>query len=662
MHVLTVRALATLAALLLSGCNAGVSQGAAAKQQTAGLPLPSAALDWPTTRLTLRLGPDVAPARNPQGTVAGSQAGEHEGGSAIGSAYRTATIARVGSSVRITIAGLDFGAITRVATGSLDSATLVVENAPAGKNRVITVQALDGGGNPIAGAIVGTAADLVAGSQTLELSARSTALGNVFARLLQTQAGRQVVGSIRPDAVKALLDQIRAIPPRAMHYALIDAIAVADAIAASGGTLPAPSASFQVAPGKVRLTVRGAPENVRFQAWVGDPASPRGTGLSHLGSQTGDVYEIGPVLPGTWPVTVSVPRLGTRTGTVTVGPGETSSLVVDFSTWQAGPPLPVAVGAMGAVAIGSRIYAIGGVLPGGRAADTLFMLDTAAASPEWVSLARLPTPREGPGVGVLDGKIVVAGGQATTDVGTARLTTVEIYDPQTDTWTTGSRLPGAFVGGSSRSISWGGLPAASTGTRLLAFQAIADFGVTLSAGAEYDAVSDTWNSQTVPLPLTPRLMAAAAFLGTRFYLAGGLRPANPVFNPGSATQFPLAARPEFEFLDLAQSPPAWRAGPPMPTGRAELALAASRTRLYAVGGVGPGDKACHLVEVFDPATGAWSYAGSMRVARSSFGLVASGGKLWAIGGAPSRALGYFGGGSALATDSVEFMPLPEGSP
>lgn len=637
-------ALATLAALQ-SGCSGGVAPwpaGGAGVPAGVVLPVPTAGLSFATTRLTLRIAPDAAAVR--------------------AESYRVASLAGSGSSVRITIEGLDFGSVSQTATGSLDTAILVVENAPAGKNRVVTLQALDGGGSPIAGAVLRAAGDLAAGSQTLEISARSTAVGEVFARFLQTQGGRQAIGSVNAAAVADLLDVIKAASPRVAHYALIDSVAVADAAVAAGGTLPAPSAVFQRQTGKVRLTVRGAPDNVPFQAWVGDPASPKNTGLSHLSSQTGNVYEIDPVVPGTWPVTVVVPRLGTRTGSVTVGAGQVADAAVDFSTWQAGPPLPAAIGAAGAAAIGSRIFAIGGVVPGGRATNSVFVLNTAIGGAQWERVADLPTPREAPGVGVLGGKIVVAGGQATGDSGTSRLRTVEIYDPDADSWRTGDLLPSAFVAGSGKSVSWGGLPAASTGTRLLAFQGVADYGVTHAAAAEYDPGSDLWNAQTIPVPLTPRIMAAAAFLGSRVYLAGGWRPANPTFNPGSTTQFPLGARPEFEFLDVGQSPPVWRAAQPMPTGRAELALAASNSRIYAAGGVGPGDKAYSLVEVYDPAAGAWGYAGSMRSARSSFGLVAAGGKLWAIGGAPSRALGYFGGGSALATDSVEFMPLPEGSP
>ena len=307
-------------------------------------------------------------------------------------------------------------------------------------------------------------------------------------------------------------------------------------------------------------------------------------------------------------------------------------------------------------------YAIGGVEPGGRATDSVFVLDTAAGTPTWLRLAKLPTARESAGVGVLNGKIVVAGGQATNDAGTTRLGVVEIYDPQADSWTTGSRVPTAFLAGSTKAVSWGGLAAASTGSRLLAFQGIADYGITLSAAAEYDPLADNWITQNAPVSMTLRFMAAAAFLGTKFYLAGGLKPANPTFNPGATTQFPLGARPEFEILDIAQSPLTWRAGRPLPTGRAELGLAVSKSKVYAAGGVGPGDKAYSVVEVFDPAAGTWGYAGSMRAARSSFGLVAAGNRLWAIGGSASRALAYFGGGSALATNSVESMALPEGSP
>jgi hypothetical protein len=638
--------LALAATCLVAGCTAAPVPG--------GEPvavLPTVSLSYATTRLTLHVASDAA------SKVAAPEPG-------AGGPYGVQTLAGAGGRVKVTIEATDLAApVSQTIAGPLGGSTLVIENAPAGKNRLVSLAILDDAGNPIAGTTLRAVADLAAGSQTLEISPRSTAVGDVYARLFATPAGRAAAGTAKPADVGTLLDQVKQTGSRVSHYGLIDAVSIADAIRAQGGTLPAPSAAFQVRAGTVRLTLKGAPDHVPVEVVIRDPVSPLFSGLAPLITQTGGVYDLGPVAPGTWPISVFSPLLvASGSATAVVVAGEVATASVDLSAWQAGPPLPAPIGAPGVAAIGGKIYAVGGVAPGGKATDSLFVLDTGLANPAWQRLADLPTAREGPGVGVVNGRLVVAGGQAGQDGASTRTGAVEVYEPTFNTWTSVSRLPAAFLAGSAKAIAWGAVPGAGTGTRFFAFQGIADFGVTLSAAAEYEALTDTWVTANVPAIPTPRILAAAAHLAGRIYLAGGWKAANPTFNQGTTTQFPHGARAEVEALDLNVTPKVWRAMPPLGTGRGELALAASRTKLYAAGGVGPGDKVLSIVEVYDPIARTWLYTGSLRTPRSSFGMVAANGKLWAIGGSNSRLLGFFGGGSAAATQAVEVLPLPEGSP
>ena len=56
----------------------------------------------------------------------------------------------------------------------------------------------------------------------------------------------------------------------------------------------------------------------------------------------------------------------------------------------------------------------------------------------------MPTPRWSPASGVVNGKIYVVGGTVVPRAGDRQnLTTVEVYDPETDTWAQGVDMPTA---------------------------------------------------------------------------------------------------------------------------------------------------------------------------------------------------------------------------
>ena len=78
----------------------------------------------------------------------------------------------------------------------------------------------------------------------------------------------------------------------------------------------------------------------------------------------------------------------------------------------------------------------------------------------------------------------------------------------------------------------------------------------------------------------------------------------------------------------------------MPTGRSNLAVAASRTKLYAVGGYngvgGIDDK--NELEIYESATDSWSTATSMPTARTDFAAAIVGHTLFALGGGDSMGL------------------------
>ena len=172
-------------------------------------------------------------------------------------------------------------------------------------------------------------------------------------------------------------------------------------------------------------------------------------------------------------------------------------------------PMPTAREALCTALIDGKIYAIGGLKNEESVLSVVEVYD-----PEtniWdTSKAPMPTARCVMGCTVVDGKIFVIGGSSTG--GSSILSTVEMYDPATDTWETKTPLPTArsdvavevvngkiyVIGGSKRTGSlWAGL----------------------STVEEYDPVTDTWTSK-VDMP-TPRWSMGTCVIDEKIYAIGG---------------------------------------------------------------------------------------------------------------------------------------------
>jgi N-acetylneuraminic acid mutarotase len=149
-----------------------------------------------------------------------------------------------------------------------------------------------------------------------------------------------------------------------------------------------------------------------------------------------------------------------------------------------------------------------------------------------------PTPRNRAAADAIGGKLYVVGGMQGCAPCTA-LSTLEIYDPATDTWdTTAPGLPTARTG-----------PAATAIDGKLYVIGGADFGVP-AAGPQrnlffatlevYDPATRSWDTTRAPMP-TARREPAAAVLDGRLYVmggtiaAGGVTAAVEVYDPCTNT-------------------------------------------------------------------------------------------------------------------------------
>jgi N-acetylneuraminic acid mutarotase len=113
-------------------------------------------------------------------------------------------------------------------------------------------------------------------------------------------------------------------------------------------------------------------------------------------------------------------------------------------SWSTKAPPPTPRLGMGVGELNGLLYTVGGsalaknALHGAKTEGAVEAYDPLTDT--WKSCASLPTPREWPCVGVLDGVLYAAGGY----VDGQWIKTVEAYDPRTDRWTKLPSMPVAF--------------------------------------------------------------------------------------------------------------------------------------------------------------------------------------------------------------------------
>ncbi|QZY47216.1 serine/threonine-protein kinase [Mycolicibacterium austroafricanum] len=226
---------------------------------------------------------------------------------------------------------------------------------------------------------------------------------------------------------------------------------------------------------------------------------------------------------------------------------------------------------------------------------------TAEAQPGWRPIADSRIPLAAAAATEADGTIWIFGGMgADNRVSGAH----EGYDPAIDSWKGGEALPVPVQ--RAMSVTWQDTPVVLGGWR--------------SEGADTKVATDqVWrvvNSRWVQLPplLQPRAAAAAAVVGDRIVVTGGVDAAGKVLDTT-------------EVYDGS----GWTQAAPMPTPRQLLAAASDGELVYAIGGTnGTADLA--TVEAYDPAADTWTAMPALPEPRSDFGVAVTDARLVAVGG------------------------------
>lgn len=211
------------------------------------------------------------------------------------------------------------------------------------------------------------------------------------------------------------------------------------------------------------------------------------------------------------------------------------------------------------------------------------------------------------GLGVLNNKIYIVGGYASFEE--PNITSLEEYDPITDTWTLKANMPT----GRSR------LGVAVANGKLYAIGGFANMqGAAKSVLVEeYDPITDTWVKKA-DMP-TGRKDVKVITVDGKIYAIGGqdlvgnkLKTVE-VYNPITNT---------------------WISKAEMLTARTGFSLSELNGKIYAIGGEYNPNRG--VVEEYDPVNDTWTKKADMPTERGCSGAVSLNGKIYVIGG-------YYGG-------------------
>jgi len=201
---------------------------------------------------------------------------------------------------------------------------------------------------------------------------------------------------------------------------------------------------------------------------------------------------------------------------------------LDKASWTALPPMPTPRGALASVAVGTKIYVVGGakvpagadapngLVPGGpvELLGTLEVFDTVTGT--WKSLKPMSLPRNHHSVEVVDGKLYVMGGRVGSSYSggwSSNVSMTEAYDIATDTWSARAPMPTARSGTAIGVVDGRIHVLGGEGW-------IEEFGGVFRANEAYDPASNTW-TKAARMP-TPRHGFAAAVIGGRLYAVSGV--------------------------------------------------------------------------------------------------------------------------------------------
>jgi N-acetylneuraminic acid mutarotase len=281
-----------------------------------------------------------------------------------------------------------------------------------------------------------------------------------------------------------------------------------------------------------------------------------------------------------------------------------------MGSWQNGPALPAGVGEVAGGVVNGVLYIVSGDISSTLAYDL--------KSGVWRSdIAKRPLVGQLHSAEVIGSKLYLFGGLGGGSEGT-----VQIYNPNTNSWGVGAAAPYA---------------AGSVSTTVINGKVYMAGGIvgsgTVSTAAVYNPATNTWSS-IASMP-AGRNHAAAGTDGTQFFVFGGRTGGNTVSNGFNDVQIYNPSTDSWQWSGQSGS-----TIPPLPQARGGMGKAAFYcNEFYVMGGEttasGTGQVAGNVynrVDVYNPTSQTWRLEAAMPTALHGISPVVADGKIFVAGG------------------------------
>jgi N-acetylneuraminic acid mutarotase len=276
--------------------------------------------------------------------------------------------------------------------------------------------------------------------------------------------------------------------------------------------------------------------------------------------------------------------------------------------WTQGSNMPEPKSEAAGVALGGKIYILGGSI-NGKTTDIVNVYDPRKES--WSNSAPLPIPLDHSGVATYNGKIYVSGGFLEDKVPSDKLF---IYDSHTGEWSEGESLlepRGALTADFIDGILYviGGVDSSHT---------------PVPSNEAYNPVSNEWTKKS-PMPTARHHHTSAVVDGKLFVIGGRLL--------GNGIQSHInEALSNFNYNEMYfPKNDSWSVLEPMPTKRSGLAAASLNDSIYVFGGQGL-YSALDNNERFDTRNNTWKSESPIPTARLGLEAMSYDNRVYVVGG------------------------------
>ncbi|MCW4023836.1 MAG: hypothetical protein NWF01_02235 [Candidatus Bathyarchaeota archaeon] len=304
-------------------------------------------------------------------------------------------------------------------------------------------------------------------------------------------------------------------------------------------------------------------------------------------------------------------------------------------SWETKAAMPTGRSQLGVAVVQDKIYAIGGeIKKTNLESHSNEMYDPSTNT--WTTKQPMPTVRGAFGIAAYNNKIYcISGciiGKISVEIGSWEITGVnEVYDPQTNTWSTKASMPNPRYGLNAHVINGKiYLIGGHNGTD------------TVNLNSVYDIATDTWSTKT-PVPHAVQNYASAV-VGDKIYLIGGFiaHPVTPIVSDKTQVYDPKTDTWSNESSAIPTS---------LRSGKAVAVQEESQNKIYVIGGSVLG------TWVYTVESDSWVQASAMSTDRDYFGIGVANDALYVIGGANSLIEQYMTINESYKLDITESKPF-----